>query len=81
MVYDDVAMDPMELAALAVGTGVGVALALTALKQIRTSRRHALVDERAQRLGHTEPVSLHPRINYDYIHIKSTILIIKITDE
>ena len=58
-------MDPMTLATVAVGTGVGVALGVTILRGIRTSRRHALVDERAQRLGHTEPVSLHPRINLD----------------
>jgi thioredoxin reductase/NAD-dependent dihydropyrimidine dehydrogenase PreA subunit len=58
-------MDPMTLATVAVGAGVGVALGVTIVKSVRTGRRHALVDQRAQRLGHTEPVSLHPRINYD----------------
>jgi thioredoxin reductase/NAD-dependent dihydropyrimidine dehydrogenase PreA subunit len=65
MVYNHRVMDPMTLATVAVGTGVGVALGLTLFKSVRTAKRHALVDERAQRLGHTEPVSLHPRINYD----------------
>jgi thioredoxin reductase/ferredoxin len=55
----------MTIATLAVGSGVGVALGVTILRSVRTARRHALVDQRAQRLGHTEPVSLHPRINYD----------------
>ena len=59
------AMDPMTLATAVVGTGVGVALGLTIFRGVRTAKRHAKVNERSQRLGHTEPVSLHPRINLD----------------
>jgi thioredoxin reductase (NADPH) len=58
-------MDPMTLAGIVVGAGVGVALATTLVRSVRDSRRHARVFERTQRLGHTEPVSLHPRINLD----------------
>jgi len=55
----------MTLAGIVVGAGVGVALGTTVVRSIRDSRRHARVFERTQRLGHTEPVSLHPRINLD----------------
>ncbi len=55
----------MTLAAVAVGVGVGGALGLSLFQSVRTNRRHAKVFERTQRLGHTEPVSLHPRINLD----------------
>jgi thioredoxin reductase (NADPH) len=58
-------MDPMTLATAVVGTGVGVALGLTIFRSVRTAKRHAKINERAERLGHTEPVSLHPRINLD----------------
>jgi thioredoxin reductase/NAD-dependent dihydropyrimidine dehydrogenase PreA subunit len=55
----------MTLATAVVGTGVGVALGVSIVRSVRTARRHAKVNERSQRLGHTEPVSLHPRINLD----------------
>ncbi len=58
-------LDPMTLAGIAVGVGVGGALAVTLVRTLQTTRRHAAVHARSERLGHTEPVSLHPKINLD----------------
>jgi thioredoxin reductase/Pyruvate/2-oxoacid:ferredoxin oxidoreductase delta subunit len=55
----------MTLAGVVVGVGVGTALAATVLRSVRSGRRHAKIFARTQRLGHTEPVSLHPKINPD----------------
>ncbi len=53
----------MTLAGVVVGVGVGAALVATVWKSVQTGRRHALVNARTERLGHHEPVSLHPKIN------------------
>lgn len=55
----------MTLAGIVVGVGVGGVLAVTFARSVATSRRHAAVHARSERFGHTEPVSLHPKINLD----------------
>jgi thioredoxin reductase/ferredoxin len=55
--------DPMTLAAIVVGAGVGGALVVHALVSRRRARRHEAIAARSERLGHTEPVSLHPKID------------------
>jgi thioredoxin reductase (NADPH) len=55
--------DPMALAGIVVGLAVGGGLVVHFVRSARTERRHKQIDERTTRLGHTEPVSLHPKID------------------
>src|SRR5262249_4332419 len=55
--------DPMTFAGLVVGAAVGGGLALHFVRGAKLRRRHAEIDAKSTRLGHTEPVSLHPRID------------------
>jgi thioredoxin reductase/NAD-dependent dihydropyrimidine dehydrogenase PreA subunit len=56
-------MDPMTIAFVIVGVVIGGGLAVSALRGAGVKKRHAAVDARSERLGQTEPVSLHPRID------------------
>jgi len=55
--------DPMTIAGYVVGGATGVSLALYWLRRRADLRRHEAVDARTTRLGHTEPPSLHPKID------------------
>ena len=53
----------MTLAGIFVGAAVGGGLAISFVRRARTQRRHERVHARTTTLGHTEPASLHPRID------------------
>jgi len=53
----------MTLAAVVVGAAVGGALLVNTVVSRRRARRHEAIHARSERLGHTEPVSLHPKID------------------
>ncbi len=53
----------MTIAGCVVGAGTGLALAVWLVRARGDAKRHAAADARATRLGHTEPASLHPKID------------------
>jgi thioredoxin reductase len=53
----------MTLSALVVGAAVGGALVVGTVVSRRRAKRHAAIHARSEKLGHTEPVSLHPKID------------------
>ena len=55
--------DPMTIAAYVVGAGTGLALAVWLVRSRADARRHEAVQARSEKLGHTEPASLHPKID------------------
>ncbi len=55
--------DPLTLIAVGLGAGLVVGCALWFRSSRKRAQRHEQVWERTQRLGLTEPVSLHPKID------------------
>jgi thioredoxin reductase/NAD-dependent dihydropyrimidine dehydrogenase PreA subunit len=53
----------MTLAGIVVGAAVGGGLVIGFVRSSRTQKRHEAVDARTTKMGHTEPVSLHPKID------------------
>ena len=63
LVYHRAVPDPMTLAGLIVGAALAGGLALSYLRKSAQRKRHERVNARSEKLGHAEPVSLHPTID------------------